>query len=333
MRVLAVTNIYPTLAHPTCGTFVEQQVKGIMRIGVDVEVIYLNRIQEGVKVYRGLGCKIEERIKLFNPDVVHVMYGGIMADLVTKAITIRPTVVTFHGSDLLGQNLSGIFRKMISRCGVYASWRAAWRAHGVIVVSKVLQDALPKFVNQSKVRIIPCGIDFSRFKTLDRKECRDHLGWDPNCFTILFNGNSADPVKRPSLARHAMDILVKNLGISAKLQELRCVPNEEVPIWMNASNVVLLTSLHEGSPTVIKEALACNVPIVSVDVGDVREQIREIEGCYIALSTPEDLAAKLELVSLGSGRVESRQRMQKLSIESIAHRVAGFYQELLSNNE
>ena len=332
MRVLAVTNMYPTLALPTEGIFVEQQIKGLRQIGLEVEVVFLNRKQEGISVYRGLGRKIDSRIKHFEPDVVHIMYGGVMADLVTRAVRNRPTVVTFHGSDLLGEHLSGFARKMIAGHGVYSSWRAAWRANGVIVVSKILQEALPKFVNRSKVRIIPCGIDFNRFQLLDRKVCLDRLGWDPNCFNILFNGNSADPVKRPYLARRTIDLLVNELGIHAKLQELRGVSNDEVPIWLNASDAVLLTSLHEGSPTVIKEALACDLPVVSVDVGDVREQIQGIEGCYIALPTPADLAAKLALVYSGSSRVEGRQRMQKLSVENIARCLAEFYQELLNSN-
>jgi teichuronic acid biosynthesis glycosyltransferase TuaC len=94
--------------------------------------------------------------------------------------------------------------------------------------------------------------------------------------------------------------------------------------------VVLLTSLHEGSPTIIKEALACNVPVVSVDVGDVCERIQGIAGCYLAVPEPRDLADKLLLVHTGSRRVKSRSHIQALSLERTALRLKEFYGEVVT---
>jgi len=113
------------------------------------------------------------------------------------------------------------------------------------------------------------------------------------------------------------------------MHELRGVPHLQVPVWLNAADVMLLTSLHEGSPNIIKEALACNVPVVSVDVGDVGEQIQGIEGCHLALPTPDDLAPKLLLVHAALRRVAGRAKMQELSLERIALRLREFYSELL----
>jgi glycosyltransferase involved in cell wall biosynthesis len=108
------------------------------------------------------------------------------------------------------------------------------------------------------------------------------------------------------------------------------VPNNEVAVWLNASDVLLLTSLHEGSPTIIKEALACDRPVVAVDVGDVRERIQEVEGCHLALPNAESLAAKLHLVHGGPRRVAGRIKVQELSLKSVALRLEEFYSELLS---
>jgi teichuronic acid biosynthesis glycosyltransferase TuaC len=94
--------------------------------------------------------------------------------------------------------------------------------------------------------------------------------------------------------------------------------------------VVLLTSLHEGSPNIVKEALACNIPVVSVDVGDVRERIQGIEGCYLAVPEPGDLAAKLQMVQAGSRRVVSRIKMQELSLKRVALQLKEFYSEVLA---
>jgi glycosyltransferase involved in cell wall biosynthesis len=130
------------------------------------------------------------------------------------------------------------------------------------------------------------------------------------------------------LARAAVEVANRS-GIPAEIHQLQGVPHDEVPIWLNASDILILTSLHEGSPNVIKEALACNLPIISVDVGDVRERVDGIEGCYLALPNPEDLAAKLRLVHSGPRQVAGRIKMQELSLRRIALALRDFYEELL----
>lgn len=328
MRILAVTNMYPKPQAPGLGIFVEQQIKGLRGLGVEVDLVFLDRFHDGMRVYKGVGSKIRSKTEEFKPDLIHIMYGGVMADLVTKSVDSFPTVVTFHGSDLLGENLSGFWRTIISRLGMYASWRAARRANGIIVVSKILQEALPKFIPKSKVSIIPCGIDLERFQVLDRELCCRRLDWDPNCFNILFNGNSDDPVKRPYLARQAVKAL-QQCGIYTQLYEMRGVPNQQVPIWLNASDVILLTSLHEGSPTIIKEALACNVPVVSVDVGDVRERIDGIAGCHVALPDVQDISEKLALVFKNQTKIDGRSKIEDLSLGRVASQLVSFYEKFL----
>lgn len=329
MRILAVTNMYPTTETPALGTFVEQQITGLKKIGLEVEVIFVDRLKGGMRAYKGLGRRVNLAIKEIQPEVVHVMYGGVMADLVTRAVNNRPTIVTFHGSDILGENLSGGLRKLIARYGVWASWKAALRANGIIVVSKHLDLCLPKSVNHSKVRVIPCGIDVHRFKPLDQRECQSFLNWDPKHFHVLFPANGGDPVKRPKLAQLAVQKLLR-LGVAAEFHCLQGIPNSEVPIWINASDVLLLTSLHEGSPVIVKEALACNLPVVSVDVGDVGERIKNIDGCYIAAADADSLAAKLTSVHCGLRRIEGRNKVCELSIEQIASKIKNFYEEVIN---
>lgn len=327
MRVLAVTNLYPSARHPTLGTFVEQQIVGLKRIGLEVEVIFVNRGERGMGSYITLGAPLRKRIEQFQPDVVHVMYGGILAERVTSIVTEKPVVVSFCGSDLLGERLLGPFRGVIGECGVFASHIAAKRAVGIIVKSRNLEEALPVSVDRSKVRIIPNGIDLERFRPLDRIECRKKLGWNLDRFHVLFPANAGLPIKQPHLAQAAVDA-ANRLGLNAEMHHLRGVPHEEVAIWLNASDVVLLTSLHEGSPNIIKEALACNVPVVSLDVGDVRERISNIEGCYIAASDSLDLGAKLCMVRGRDGRIAGREMMQCLSLEQTCLKLRSFYLEV-----
>lgn len=314
------------------GTFVEQQVVGLRRSGLDVDVMLVDRYERGMRSYFTMGAELRRRIEQFRPDVVHAMYGGVLAERVTRIVKDRPTMVSFCGSDLLGEYLSGLLRRISSEYGVLASHIAARRAVGIVVKSRNLQEALPATISRSKVRIIPNGIDLERFRPLDQVDCRYKLGWDPNRFHVLFPTNAGgDPRKRLYLAQAAVDKANRS-GLNAELHQLRGVPHEEVPIWLNASNVVLLTSLHEGSPNIIKEALACDLPVVSVDVGDVRERIDGIEGCHIALPDPDDLGDKLSLVAANKGRVAGRAKMQSLSLEQTALHLGSFYREALESH-
>ena len=329
MRLLAITNMYPSPERPWLGTFVEQQVKGLESIGVEVKVLFFDRKTEGPWVYYRMEPRISQAVAEFQPDLVHVMYGGVMADRITRRrLCSQPVVVTFHGSDLLGENLSGVARKLFSHYGVRCSWRAARRATGVVVVARHLQHRLPEDVDRGKVRVIPCGIDLERFKPLDRGACRQKTGWASGTFHILFPANTGDPVKRPWLAQAAVEALRAD-GVKADLHLLSGVPYRDVPLWVNASDVLLLTSLHEGSPTVVKEALACGVPVVSVDVGDVAERISDIDGCHLAEAEPASLALKLLAVRRRNGRVDSTRVIQALSLANIAEQLKSFYGELL----
>jgi teichuronic acid biosynthesis glycosyltransferase TuaC len=332
MRILAITNMYPTCKVLPSGIFVEQQINGLRAIGLDVDLMFVERLEKGMTSYVGLGNRIRSRLAALQHTVVHVMYGGVMANIVTRAVKDRPTIVTFHGSDLLGENLSGCVRRIIAGYGVWASYRAARRASRIVTVSTVLRDALPHDIDRRKVRVIPCGIDLERFKPLDRRVCQNALGWDRNKFHVLFPANGGDPVKRFHLAQTAVKLLNAS-RIKAQIHQLRGVKNSEVPVWLNASDVLLLTSLHEGSPTIVKEALACDLPIVSVDVGDVRERLNGIAGCYLSSSRPEDLAAGLFTVYAGNRRVDGRVKMQALSLESIALQLKNVYEDLVLSSE
>jgi glycosyltransferase involved in cell wall biosynthesis len=191
-----------------------------------------------------------------------------------------------------------------------------------------LLKALSGGIVATKVQVIPCGIDLERFKPLDQRQCRERLGWQPDNFHVLFATSEGDPVKRPELARAAVGLLDGKYR-DVKFHVLSGTPNSEVPYWLNAADVLLLTSKHEGSPTIVKEALACRLPVVSVPVGDVRERIAGIDGCHLAEAEPEDLARKLELVYKIRQRLNCDEKLQDISNQTIAARLERFYLDIL----
>ena len=328
MKILAITNMLPSAEFPSQGVFVQEQIKGLRAVGLDVRVLFVDRRREGPWAYFRLRKKVRATEAEFAPDVIHVMYGGVMAERIARQPHDCPLVVTFRGSDLLGENLSGWTRKIISRYGVHCSRVAARKADGVVVVARHLLRALNGTVAAEKVRVVPSGIDLERFKPLDSLECKKQLGWNPDSFHVVFASSSGDPVKRPRLAQAAVEQL-KQTGCPAEFHFITGIPTGQMPIWLNAGDAVLLTSMHEGSPNIIKEALACGLPVVSVDVGDVAEQIKSVAGCHLAQAEPVDLAAKLSLVWRRGRRLAIENRHEKLSVLSIAERLKVFYQEIL----
>ena len=121
LRILAIPNLYPTPAAPTCGTFVEQQVKGLRGVGLSVEVLLVDRLSGGMKTYWGLKARCRQAIEQSKPDIIHIMYGGVMADIATGVAHDCPIVVSFCGTDLLGEPLVPLHRRVISRYSIWAS--------------------------------------------------------------------------------------------------------------------------------------------------------------------------------------------------------------------
>jgi teichuronic acid biosynthesis glycosyltransferase TuaC len=331
LRVLAVTNMYPTEDRPWLGTFVEQQVGSLRQAGMLVDVLYIDRMSHGMGAYRKIPVELSRRLDAGGHDLVHVMYGGVMADIVTRSVKDRPTVVSFCGSDLMGEFQSGNIRRLLGAYGAFASRKAARNANGVLIKSEALRSALPSGLDPEKIRVIPNGVSLTKFRPHNRTKCRVALQWRTDSFHILFPANAGNPVKRPELARSAVSHLEK-AGIRAELHFLKGVPHDQVPIWINACDAVLITSAHEGSANIIKEALACNVPVVSVDVGDARERLEHVEGCYIAEDVPYALADKLKLVRSGLTRVNGRPAVGELSLECVAERLKTFYCEILQRS-
>jgi teichuronic acid biosynthesis glycosyltransferase TuaC len=285
--------------------------------------VYVDRAGRGRRAYRGLAATVRRAVAAAAPDLVHVMYGGVMADVVTRTVGDRPVLVAFCGSDLLGARATRGVARWSERYGMLASARAARRAAGITVKSRNLFDALPSGVDE-RTWIVPDGVDLARFRPLDRRECRKALGLEADATHVLFPAAPHRPEKRYALAAAAVGRLD-----GVELQTLGGVRHDDVPLWINAADAVLLTSLYEGSPNVVKEALACNVPLVSVDVGDVRERIEGVDGCFIAPAEPEALAAKLGQAARRR-RTEGRERAQEVSLERINARLLDIYDAITS---
>jgi glycosyltransferase involved in cell wall biosynthesis len=330
VRVLVVTNVYPSPDRPFSGTFVHDQVESLHALGLELDVLHVRRHAAGAGIYRGLGGRVRDQARDTGADVVHVMYGGVMAESVTRAVDEIPVVVSFCGTDLLGGRAGSLVTRVRERVGVLASRRAARRADAVIVKSSALRAALPAGLADDRVWLIPNGVDTDRFAPAPREAARSALDWPPDERIVLFPAAPNRPEKRFELARDAVAELERTTP-GVRLHMLEGVAHRDVPTWLNAVDAVVLTSLHEGSPNVVKEALACCTPVVSVDVGDVRERIDGVPGCAVAAADPVSLASALGAALRAERDCAGRARIEELSHPRVAAQIAGIYAGIVSS--
>jgi teichuronic acid biosynthesis glycosyltransferase TuaC len=296
--------------------FIYEQVSELEKSGISFDFFYIRG--KGASGYIKSILRLRKKIKSKDFDIIHSHYGlsGLVATFQRKL----PLVATFHGCDVNRKSLN----ILSSFVGIFS------RAN--IFVSEDLKNRI--FVKTPhKNFVIPCGIDLKQFRLLDKQEARTKLNLDDSKKYILFSSAKNIPVKNWSLARRAADQYpyIELLELSEKTRE-------EVNLLMNASDLFLMTSLREGSPQTIKEAMACNCPVVSTDVGDVRWVIGSTAGCYISGYDPSDVAEKiqkaLEFVQT-KGRTNGRERIIELGLDSetIAGKVIEVYKKVLKIND
>ena len=293
--------------------FIFEQVEEIRRLGIQCEYYLVSR---GLKGYLNAFFELKRIIKINAIDLIHAHYGlcGIIANFQRQV----PVITTYHGSDINNRNL-----RYLSFCSMLMSRKN-------IVVSKPLYD---KAILKEKARIIPCGVNASFLVPIDKSVARSNLGWDTHKKYVLFSKEFYNSSKNYPLAKAAVD-LYNQLHINepkAELIEFIGYSREQV-LWLyNAVNCVIMTSNQEGSPQFIKEALACNCPIVSVDVGDVKYVISGVDGCFLADRTVEDLENKLEL-AMSFGKTTGREVVQKkFDAVVVARQIVKLYEEVVGN--
>ena len=324
IRLLVVTNMYPSPNRPAYGAFVRDQVESLRSVGVAPEVLFIDGRTSKIEYL--LAVPRIHRASRRGFDLIHAHYGltGFFAVFQRRI----PVVITYHGDDLLGTPDAGGRATAKSRVSRTLSRWAASRADAVVVVSDGLLNALPEGRARQRAHVLPMGVDLARFSAVPRDEACRALGLDRGPERVLFAADPAVPRKRYSLANAAVQILRRDHP-SAVLHVANGDPPERMPLVMSACDVLVLTSRHEGSPMVAKEALACGLPIVSVDVGDVAERVHGVAGCRIVPPEPGAIASALgEIVDAGL-RGKGRPAVEALSLGRIAESLVRVYRSVL----
>lgn len=322
LRVLMVTSDYPTNGRPRTTHFIKRQAEFLQAAGVDVEVFHFEGYKK-LSNYARAWLRLRPHLERGRYDLVHAQFGqsGLLA--FPKRL---PLVVTLRGSDILGivDDRTGRYT-MKGRLLQTASRQVARRADAVILVS----DHMRKVAGRTdSVHVIPSGIDLGLFRPIPRDEARQRLGISSTKRLVLFVGRPNQARKRFDLAKRSVEILDRTLP--AELVLASCVPHVDIPYYMSACDALVFTSMQEGSPNVVKEALACDLPVVSVVVGDVETRLANIDGCELCRDDrPEALAAALERVLRREARINGRVRVAHLDETLLTQKVIAIYESVL----
>lgn len=208
---------------------------------------------------------------------------------------------------------------------------------------------------KAKISMIPVGVNLDRFVPMSREALGESWPFGLHDKVVLFVGR-LEREKNLPLLLDAFRIVETRLpestlvlvGKGREEMALRCraadmslkkvfflgeLANDKIPVLLNRADVLTLCSQYEGSPTVIKEALACNCPVVSVDVGDVREVLEGVDGCFLAEYTPFDLATKIIQVLKAGLRINGREKALRYSMASVGDKTMQIYESLQSRGQ
>ncbi|MBA3898617.1 MAG: glycosyltransferase [Bacteroidetes bacterium] len=248
-------------------------------------------------------------------DVIHAHYS--LSGIVASLAGAKPLVVSLMGSDVKSNYLN----KWLIFGFYWLNWKKT------VVKTSDMKDNL----GFKRIEIIPNGVDIVKFQALDTKECRKKLGWDGLKVNILFAANPERPEKNFKLTKEAVSLLSEKFNIV--LHHFKNIPHIEIPIYLNASDVVILSSLWEGSPNVVKESMACNRPMVTTRVGDVEWLFGNTDGHYIAGFNPQEFANKIEEAIIFNNlhfKTKGRERILELELgsNSVSNKLINLYKKL-----
>jgi teichuronic acid biosynthesis glycosyltransferase TuaC len=322
MKVLIITCEWPTPQIPHGGLYIYRQVESLRQAGIEVDVFAFQG-RRNLARYISAWIRLRKTYRFSNYDLVHAHYGQSAPLALPKQ---KPLVTTYHGSDLLGIKDPGGSLTLQGRLLLSISHMAVAVSDQNIVVSKEML----KHLHQPGFAILPCGINLDIFTPLPLEAARRTLGLPQHKKLVFFAADPLREVKRFRLASAAVQQAQQMLP-EIELIAANKIPNEIMPQYMNACDVLLLTSMHEGSPQVVKEAMACNLPIVSVAVGDVREWIAWQEGSRVCEDdAPETIARHLLAVLQAGQRTRGRESVMDLDEKVIASKLIHIYQQVLA---
>jgi len=314
---------------PHTWTWAETQARSLADLGWNVTHSVVDDRTSLSGIARNVR-RLRAEIACSGAELVHAQYGSVTAAVAEAARGTLPLVISFCGEDLLGTPEPGFFWRIRSWASRSIGLVAASRAQSLVVKSENLLSALPTQL-RTRAEIIPNGVDDNVFAPLSQDEARSKLGWSESQSVVLFYAGRSDHKRRKNfpLAEATM-IKLRQRHPLARLEILSSAPQADVALKMSAADCLLVTSFHEGSPNVVKEAMACNLPVVTVPCGDVEERLARVQPGCIAPYDAARLARSIRQVLEHDGRSNGRDELlrQRLTAPAVAAQLGKVYERL-----
>ncbi len=322
-EMLRVLFVIPGVAAGHSMVFVRRQATTLVEQGFRVEMFDLHS-RTSPRVLFEEFRRFRRVVQAFRPQVIHAHYGTVTAMFAALGAGSIPLMITYRGSDL---NRLPSARGLRPAAGRLLSQLAALRAARIVCVSRQLKNLL--WWRRARVTVLPSGVDPEVFRPEPQKNLRSELGWREEERVVLFNAGQDTRNKRLDLAEHAVEE-ARRWAPLIRLEVLDgSVAPARVPAMMNAADCLLVTSDAEGSPTIVQEALATNLPVVSVDVGDIAERLEGVAFSCVAQRDPHELGRALAEVLNPPRRSDGRKRAEEISSTGIARELGRLYREVL----
>lgn len=321
LKVLQVSNHWENKREFVfSGIFVDRQIDSLKNAGIEISTFDIGTSHSPFKVFKKW-LDLRRKVKEVDPHIIHGQYGSIVGLL--SVFSGRSAVVSFCGHDLLtGSSVSPVRMYL----GFLCSNLAALWAVGLICKSEQLRGAL--WWRKSQAVIIPNGVDLDLFSPGCQEEARNELGWGLQQRIVIINVGSNPVRKGLPLAEEAMKIAQARVP-DAELCVISNVEPHKMVLYYRAADALVCTSKHEGSPNVVKEALACNLPVVSIPVGDVPLRLTGVHPSVIVEIDPLAIGEALSEVLLNRTRSNGREQVRALSLDKIAQQVMEVYRSVL----
>jgi len=306
--------------HFRIAPFIEAQEFSLQKEGI--ATAHYSITGKGIRGYLGHIAPLRRHIRMGDYDLIHAHYS-FCGWISRMAAPRKPLVVSLMGSDTYGS--------------VNQHGKTKWKSIPVMVQSMMLNffaDALivksPNLMRyvllKRRAFLIPNGVNFELFRPLHRSETRRRLGLNPSGHYVLFPADPSDPRKNFQMAEQAVSLCKELSGIA--LLAPFPVPHEEMPLWYNAADVLLSTSWMEGSPNAIKEALACNCPVVATPAGDIPDLLAGVDNCRVAPWEPEQIAGAVTMVIRAGRRGNGREVRRELDSRTVAQNIINVYHRI-----
>lgn len=322
MRVMWIHNWQPDRLPP----LILNSIKGFKKLDIEIQLEYLGNLRSTSNIYNKIKY-LKDASKNF--DIIHSQYGS-MCSYIGSFIKNKPKIISLHGSDF-NVNAGNIeINNFHTRLARFLSLRAMIHYDHVISVSKRMQNEIEKIFPFKKVSSIPYPIIMEDFYPINKDLAREKLNIGLDKTLIMFNiANINASVKRFSLAKEAISLVKKKIS-NVKLHIVNNVSYEDVPLHVNACNLILLTSKSEGWPNAIKEALACNIPFVSTDVSDLSYIAEREKCCKISEPTASELSKNIINVINYNKKIDLRKYVQDMDIENTCNRIKDLYKKTIN---